>query len=70
MGRVFPGFLILAAVALGAASACVNEAPRASLGCLRGCSQQKDACVLAAGNAAELSLCDVRQQRCTSECAP
>lgn len=70
MGPSRRGFLLLAALAAGAASGCVQEAPRANFECFRGCSHDKDACVLAAGNSAELSLCDARQQRCTGECAP
>jgi len=48
-------------------TACVGLT-EAQLGCYRGCSAEKDACILTATTAAQIRACDVRSSRCTATC--
>lgn len=63
---------IVLVAALGFVGACAPDGDTAGarLACDRSCTQRKSQCVVAATNAAELELCDRRNQRCQSECAP
>jgi hypothetical protein len=55
-------------------SACANEAPSNEghdrLGCLHACASRKDQCMLSAGNAYEIQICDAASRRCSKECGP
>jgi len=49
------------------ATACFEPSEQ-QLGCYRGCSAEKDACILEAMTAAQIQACDLRSQRCSATC--
>ncbi len=58
----------LVAAALAQASTGCFGPTEEQLGCYRGCSAEKDACILAATNAVQIRACDVRSNRCSATC--
>ncbi len=62
------------AFALAALAACAGEEAESGggdrLGCLHGCASRKDQCMLKAGNAYEIQICDAASRRCSKECSP
>jgi len=58
----------LTLIALGAvlSSGCALTGP--NLRCLQGCERQNDSCMMHAGDAAALQMCDEGMGRCASSC--
>lgn len=63
--------IVLAAVAT--VLACAEggdggDAAGAQLGCLHGCASKKDQCMIRAGNAYEIEICDHASKSCSEDC--
>ena len=62
-------WLCLAALILVTACAPARQANPEKQACIRGCSKERNACVLNATNSANLTECDNQARSCMQECA-